>query len=135
MAVTGYGVFGDPPRVGFRRGDTVFDLSRLDDVFRQPSLNAFMAEGPTAWADTRARVAEGEPVPRKTIDAMVDLALLGVASLGKVQLAALHVMQGDLASLQRRGRRVLRLHLADPESGLARLQAMMHEALAEPARA
>ena len=42
---------------------------------------------------------------------------------------------GDLASLQRRGRRVLRLHLADPESGLARLQAMMHEALAEPARA
>jgi transaldolase/glucose-6-phosphate isomerase len=42
---------------------------------------------------------------------------------------------GDLAALQRRGRRVLRLHLADPEAGLARLETMMHEALAEPARA
>jgi len=42
---------------------------------------------------------------------------------------------GDLAALQRRGRRVLRLHLADPESGLARLEAMMHATLGEPARA
>ena len=42
---------------------------------------------------------------------------------------------GDLAALQRRGRRVLRLHLADPAAGLARLEAMMHETLGEPARA
>ena len=42
---------------------------------------------------------------------------------------------GDLAALQRRGRRVLRLHLADPEAGLARLEAMMHATLGEPARA
>jgi glucose-6-phosphate isomerase len=42
---------------------------------------------------------------------------------------------GDLAALERRGRRVLRLHLADPEAGLARLEAMMHAALGEPARA
>jgi transaldolase/glucose-6-phosphate isomerase len=42
---------------------------------------------------------------------------------------------GDLAALQGRGRRVLRLHLADPEGGLARLATMMHATLGEPARA
>ena len=42
---------------------------------------------------------------------------------------------GDLAALEKRGRRVLRLHLADPEAGLARLETMMHAALGEPARA
>ena len=42
---------------------------------------------------------------------------------------------GDLAALQRRGRRVLRLHLADPEAGLARLEAMMDATLGEPAHA
>jgi transaldolase/glucose-6-phosphate isomerase len=42
---------------------------------------------------------------------------------------------GDLAALQRRGRRVVRLHLADPAAGLARLEAMMHATLGEPARA
>jgi transaldolase/glucose-6-phosphate isomerase len=42
---------------------------------------------------------------------------------------------GDLAALQRRGRRILRLHLADPGTGLARLEAMMNAALAELARA
>lgn len=42
---------------------------------------------------------------------------------------------GDLAALQRRGRRVLRLHLADPAAGLARLETMMDETLATRARA
>ena len=42
---------------------------------------------------------------------------------------------GDLAALQARRRRVVRLHLADPAAGLARLEAMMHAALGEPARA
>lgn len=42
---------------------------------------------------------------------------------------------GDLAALQRRGRRVLRLHLADPAAGLVRLEAMMHEALGAQVRA
>ena len=42
---------------------------------------------------------------------------------------------GDLAALQRRGRRVVRLHLADPQAGLDRLEAMMRETLGEPARA
>ena len=64
-----YGVFhraGDAPRVGVRFGDGVLDLAALasegliDDpggVFAQPSLTAFMAAGPEAWAATRARVA------------------------------------------------------------------------------
>ena len=42
---------------------------------------------------------------------------------------------GDLAALQQRGRRVLRLHLADAAAGLTRLEAMMHDTLVEPARA
>jgi transaldolase/glucose-6-phosphate isomerase len=42
---------------------------------------------------------------------------------------------GDLAALQARERRVVRLHLADPAAGLARVEAMMHAALGEPARA
>jgi fumarylacetoacetase len=66
MAVTGYGIFsraGDQPRTGFRRGDEVLDLSGLGEVFREPSLNAFMAQGQAAWAEARARVDEGEAVP------------------------------------------------------------------------
>lgn len=68
MAVTGYGIFGDPPRVGFRLGDTVFDLSGLGEVFRRPSLNAFMAGGPEAWAETQGRVEEGEPVAAADVE-------------------------------------------------------------------
>ena len=64
-----YGVFrraGEPARVGVRFGDGVLDLAALaadgllDDpagVFAQDALNAFMAQGPAAWAGTRARVA------------------------------------------------------------------------------
>ncbi|MGH2379692.1 MAG: hypothetical protein ACRDG7_00495, partial [Candidatus Limnocylindria bacterium] len=36
---------------------------------------------------------------------------------------------GDLTSLQRRGRRALRLHLADLASGLERLEAMVDAAI------
>jgi ribonuclease PH len=43
--------------------------------------------------------AEGEPVPRKTIDAMVDLALVGVSSLHKVQLDTLRAAGVDLEAL------------------------------------
>jgi fumarylacetoacetase len=63
-----YGVFrrpGGEPRVGVRYGDGVLDLAALaadgllDDpsgAFSQPSLNAFMAQGPLAWATTRERL-------------------------------------------------------------------------------
>jgi fumarylacetoacetase len=69
--VSGYGIFnrpGEAPRVGFRTGDTVRDLSRLGDVFREPSLNTFMAQGKDAWADVRPRVDEGDSVPLAEIE-------------------------------------------------------------------
>jgi fumarylacetoacetase len=61
--VSGYGVFnrpGEEPRVGFRSGDSVLDLSRLGEEFRRPSLNAFMARGPAVWRQARARIDAGE---------------------------------------------------------------------------
>jgi len=61
--VSGYCVFnrgGGPPCVGYRRGDAVADLSELEEVFRQPSLNAFMAQGQAVEREARA-AAEGAP--------------------------------------------------------------------------
>ncbi|WP_067702476.1 fumarylacetoacetase [Nocardia jejuensis] len=56
-----YGVFrpsGGVPRVGARVGDSVIDLAvALDDpMFAQPSLNAFMTQGPQCWREVRERV-------------------------------------------------------------------------------
>ncbi len=58
-----YGVFSTTahgPRVGVLVGEGVLDAWRAlgDDAFAQPTLNAFMAQGPHAWHDGRARVAE-----------------------------------------------------------------------------
>ncbi|GAA4089588.1 fumarylacetoacetase [Actinomadura miaoliensis] len=58
-----YGVFSTPgtePRVGVRLGDSVIDLAVAldDDVFARPTLNAFMAQGPRRWAETRERITE-----------------------------------------------------------------------------
>jgi fumarylacetoacetase len=61
--VSGYGVFcwpGEEPRVGFRAGDSVLDLSGFGDEFGRPSLNAFMAGGPEAWRHARARIDAGD---------------------------------------------------------------------------
>jgi fumarylacetoacetase len=59
------GVFGDPPRVGWRDGEEVVDLSGLGDPFRQPSLNRLMAAGRAAWEDAvaRARDHDGPRTP------------------------------------------------------------------------
>ena len=43
--------------------------------------------------------AEGEAVPRKTIDQMVDLALKGISELVGIQAAALARVGVDLAAL------------------------------------
>ncbi len=59
-----YGVFsrpGEEPRVGVRIGERVLDLApvaaaeMLDvhHVFQEPTLNAFMAEGPRVWRSVR----------------------------------------------------------------------------------
>ena len=73
--MTGYGVFappGEEPRVGFRRGDSVLDLSGLGDELRAPSLNPLMAAGPPAWQRTYAQIQAGaldsEAVPLDEVE-------------------------------------------------------------------
>lgn len=68
-----YGVFAGPerdaPRIGVAIGEFILDLALLEarglfdgpllraqHVFRQPTLNRFLALGPAAWAETRARI-------------------------------------------------------------------------------
>jgi fumarylacetoacetase len=73
-----YGVFsaGDrnpkAPRVGVRIGDSVLDLLPAlgDQVFAEPSLNAFLAQGRARWSDVRARITElvTEPRHRATVE-------------------------------------------------------------------
>ena len=72
MANLPYGIFSDgdrtprapraprAPRVGVRIGDSVLDLLPVlgEQVFAEPSLNAFMAQGRTRWSDVRARITE-----------------------------------------------------------------------------
>lgn len=57
-----YGVFsvaGGERRVGVRFEDRVLDLAATGrPELAQPSLNAFLALGPDAWAETRAQVSE-----------------------------------------------------------------------------
>ncbi|MGW4714126.1 fumarylacetoacetase [Nocardia sp. NPDC004260] len=58
-----YGVFaptGEGPRVGVRLGEHVIDLAVLldDSVFAEPSLNAFLAQGPVRWRTVRERIRE-----------------------------------------------------------------------------
>ncbi|WP_435769097.1 fumarylacetoacetase [Nocardioides sp. SYSU DS0651] len=55
-----YSVPGSAPRGCTRYGDQVVDLALLlgDDVFAQPTLNAFLAEGHGRWVEVRQRLAE-----------------------------------------------------------------------------
>ena len=72
MANLPYGVFSagdrDPttPRVGARIGDSVLDLASAlgEQVFAEPSLNAFLAQGRARWSDVRARITELVTEPR-----------------------------------------------------------------------
>ncbi len=70
-----YGVFAGPgqaPRVGAAIGDHVLDLAVLAQAglpagaswFAAPSLNPFMAAGPAAWDQARARLTELLTDPR-----------------------------------------------------------------------
>jgi fumarylacetoacetase len=57
--MSGYGVFstaGTAPRIGWRQGNEVIDLSALGDIYARPSLNALLALGPDAWAESLAQV-------------------------------------------------------------------------------
>src|SRR5207302_1645069 len=58
-----YGVFSagnGHPRVGVRIGDSVLDLAEAlgEQVFAEPALNAFLAQGRARWSDVRARITE-----------------------------------------------------------------------------
>ncbi len=76
-----YGVFcgragtagAEPPRAGVRIGDSVLDLARAlgEQVFSEPTLNAFMAQGRARWSDVRARLTEllTEERHRATVEA------------------------------------------------------------------
>ena len=65
-----------------------------------------------------------------TADPQRDMPIPGrVESFGTLVAAQ---AEGDLAALQRRGRRVLRLHLADTEAGLARVAQLVAEAVGSP---
>ena len=69
--MTGYCVFnreGGPPRVGYARGERVADLSELDEVFRQPALNSFMAQGPAAEREARAAAETAPEIPLHEVE-------------------------------------------------------------------
>jgi fumarylacetoacetase len=69
--VSGYCVFnrgGGPPCVGYKRGDSVADLSELDEVFRQPSLNEFMAQGRAVEREARAAAESARSVPLEAVE-------------------------------------------------------------------
>ena len=69
-----YGVYStevSTPRVGVRVGDAVVDVATVRSELDRPSLNAFMALGPEAWADTRAEIAgliEADALPTDPLD-------------------------------------------------------------------
>ncbi|WP_027946618.1 fumarylacetoacetase [Amycolatopsis taiwanensis] len=77
-----YGVFstaGTQPRVGVRVGDSVVDLAIAlnDEVFAQPSLNAFMAQGFQRWVEVRERITElvAGDVPDAAVHRLADVQL------------------------------------------------------------
>ena len=53
-----YSVGAGAPRVGVRLGDDVLDVATLRPELDRPTLNDFMALGPTVWSETRAEIAE-----------------------------------------------------------------------------
>jgi fumarylacetoacetase len=62
-----------PARVGVRIGGSVLDLPPVlgEQVFAEPSLNAFMAQGRARWSDVRARITEllTDPRHRRDVEA------------------------------------------------------------------
>jgi fumarylacetoacetase len=59
---------GRPPCVGYRRADAVADLSDLDEVFRRPSLNAFMAQGRSVEREARTAAESAPAIPLNEVE-------------------------------------------------------------------
>jgi ribonuclease PH len=83
--------------VGHLDEGLALDLVYLEDSAARVDLN-LVATGRQAIVEVQG-TAEGEAVPRADVDRMIDLALEGIASLGRVQRAALAAANVDLASL------------------------------------
>ncbi len=84
--------------VGVVEGDILaLDLMYLEDSAARVDLNV-VATASAAIVEIQG-TAEGEAVPRKVIDAMVDVALKGIAELVELQRAVLARSAVDLAAL------------------------------------
>ncbi len=77
-----YGVFsvdGSAPRCATRLGDQVIDLAMLldDEVFAQPTLNAYLGQGKRRWDEVRARLTEilAGPFPSACAHPVADVVL------------------------------------------------------------
>ena len=78
------------------------DLVYVEDSTARVDLN-LVATGRKAIVEVQG-TAEGEAIPRSDLDAMMSLALSGVASLVRVQRDVLAAANVDLASLFEPGR-------------------------------
>jgi ribonuclease PH len=84
--------------VGVVAGDALaLDLMYLEDSAARVDLNV-VATASMGIVEIQG-TAEGEAVPRKTIDSMVDLALVGIGRLVELQRATLASAGVDLAAL------------------------------------
>jgi ribonuclease PH len=80
-----------------RSGELALDLDYAEDSTAEVDLNVVATRGGKI-VEVQG-TAEGQPVERKVIDAMIDLALEGVASLNKLQGQALAKIGVDLDKL------------------------------------
>ncbi|MCC6902233.1 MAG: ribonuclease PH [Polyangiaceae bacterium] len=83
--------------VGHVDGQYALDLCYAEDSTARVDLNV-VATAKGGMVELQG-TAEGEPVPRSDVDAMVDLALIGVAELCVVQRKALETVGVDLTRL------------------------------------
>jgi fumarylacetoacetase len=78
-----YGVFGDPPRLGARRGDRVVDLAALGpregvpaEVLKAPVLNPLLEAGPVVWAALDAALEDAEgAIPVGEVEPVLPIAV------------------------------------------------------------
>ncbi|GAA4818469.1 fumarylacetoacetase [Nocardioides caeni] len=74
-----YSVDGSPARCATRLGDHVVDLAELlgEEVFAQPTLNAFMAQGRQRWDEVRAAItaALSDGLPEQGVHPIADVRL------------------------------------------------------------
>ena len=89
VAATSVGIVGDD--------EMALDLVYLEDSRAQVDLNV-VATGTGKIIEVQG-TAEGEPIARKRVDQMIDLALAGVASLTRLQREALARAKIDLSAL------------------------------------